>query len=258
MIFISYVQQFIRAKQVFLCLMLLFSFVFSSELFSMERTLSLKGNLQRAKAGDYLVTAQDKNYSVLLIRNKNEKDLTIEEITVPNGRIPTESFSWKNWIENGAPGNTCWVMYVIDLSSGTIQRSFSFTKNQWINISQSQNFLSTLLNLNFKPIAENERKKVGPRPAADSYDRRRIWQPPLIVEGKKIPDVAFDGWRTRWPKDSSELSEKFIEVYMPKDSDKYPAYFPYWLQVNGVVGKAKVRIVDSGSGLASPAQLFPP
>ena len=45
-----------------------------------------------------------------------------------------------------------------------------------------------------------------------------------------------------------------IEVYVPHESNKYPAYFPYWLQISGMVGKAKVRIVDSGSQLASPAR----
>ena len=35
-------------------------------------------------------------------------------------------------------------------------------------------------------------------------------------------------------------------------NQNYPSYFPYWLQVNGVAGKAKIRIIDSGSNLKSP------
>ena len=35
-----------------------------------EDELLLRDNLNRAKAGDYLVTAQNKNYSILIIRSK--------------------------------------------------------------------------------------------------------------------------------------------------------------------------------------------
>jgi len=216
--------------------------------------LLLRDNLLRARAGDYLVTTQNKNYTILLIRSKEPSRLYIEEITVPISRIP-KNVSWREWVEKGASGNTCWVLYAIEFPSGTIQHAFSFTRNEWVTIPQSQNFLSTLLNLHLKRIPENERKKIGPPPLSDSVDRRSLWQPRLIVDGKAIPGVQFDGWRTRWPKDATELSGKMIEVYIPRENEKYPSYFPYWLQINGMVGKAKVRIVDSGAGLFSPARI---
>lgn len=228
-------------------LLLIFS-LFSS-LQAEETEMSLRNNLDRALAGDFLVTAQNKNYTVLIVRKKEGQKLSFEEITMPMSRVPKENFSWRNWIEKKAPGHTCWVMYVIDLPTGQVQQTYSFTKNEWVSIPQSQNFLSTLLNLKLKRVDDSERKKVGPPPALDSFDRRSYWQPNLIVDGKIIPGVTFDAWRTRWPKDSSELSGKVIEVYVPKENDKYPSYFPYWLQVSGVVGNAKVRIVDSGTKL---------
>jgi len=222
---------------------------FLSSLKAEVTELLLRDNMSRSQVGDYLVTAQNKNYSILLIRKKEGEQLSVEEITMPMSRVPQTNFSWKNWIENRAPGNTSWVMYVIHLPTGTMQQTYSFTRNEWVTIPQSQNFLSTLLNLRLNRVEDHERKKVGPPPAQDSFDRRPYWQPPLIVEGKCIKGVTFDSWRTRWPKDGSELSGKIIEVYIPKDNDKYPSYFPYWLQVSGVVGNAKVRIVDSGSHL---------
>lgn len=234
-----------------LLLGLLFSILFLIPLQGTESELLLRQNLSRAQPGDYLVTAQNKNYTLLVIRNKDEQSLNIEEITMPISRVPSGSFSWRNWMEKGAPGNTCWIMYTIHLASGMIQQTFSFTRNEWITVPQSQHFLSTLLNLPLKRVPDRERKKIGPPPASDHIDRRPYWQPRLVVEGQNIQGVPFEAWRTRWPKDGSDLAGKVIEMYVPQENEKYPSYFPYWLQVYGVVGNAKVRIVDSGTTLPS-------
>lgn len=224
----------------------------TSSAFAAGNELLLRDNLKRAQQGDFLVSTQNKNYTVLLIRGKDGEQLYIEEITLPSSRLPKSPFSWRKWVEGGAPGHTCWLMYTVHLPTGIMQQTYSYTRNEWVTIPQSQNFFSTLLNLKLNKIDDSERKKVGPPPAADSRDRRRTWQPDLVVDGSVIKGVTFDAWRTRWPNDGTDLSGKVIEVYVPQDSDKYPAYFPYWLQISGIVGNAKVRIVDSGSGLVSP------
>lgn len=223
-----------------------------SSLRAEEGELLLRDNLSKARPGDYLVTGQNKNFSVMIIRSLENEQLTIEEITMPMSRISGDSFSWRNWVEKGAPGHTCWVMYTIHLPSGAMYQAFSYTKNEWMTIPQSQNFLSTLLNLHLQKIPDRERKKIGPPPASEHGDRRAFWQPKMVVDGKTIQKVAFDAWRTRWPKDGTELAGKTIEVFVPAENDKYPSYFPYWLQVSGVVGNAKVRIVDSGTHLFTP------
>ena len=233
-------------KSSFLTILLLFSFpVFAKE------ELILKDNLKLAKVGDYLVTAQNKNYTILLITNKTDEELSIEEITLSQSR-KTGNLSWKEWVKNQAPGHNSWIMYTINLPTGIMQKIFSFTKNDWINLPESQNFFSTLLNLKLNKVDDCERKKIGTPPSGDSRDRRKIWQPPLIVDGTVITGVLFDAWQTRWPSDNSDLSGKVIEVFVPKENDKYPSYFPYWLQISGIIGNAKVRIVDSGNGLISP------
>lgn len=226
----------------------------ATSLFSEQMEMMLRDNLSKARPGDFLVTAQNKNYTVLIIRSKEKDLLNIEEITMPMSRVSSEGFSWRNWIQQGASGNTCWLMYAIHLPTGSLRQIFSFTKNEWVTIPQSQNFMSTLLNLRLKQIPYHERKKIGPPPASDSRDRDRrpYWQPRLVVDGQMIKGVIFDGWRTKWPKDGSELSGKIIEVYVPKENDKYPSYFPFWLQVSGVIGNAKARIVDSGTNLVNP------
>lgn len=214
--------------------------------------LLLRDNLQRAQQGDFLVTSQSKNYTVLLIKGRDAEQLYIEEITIPASGVSKLPFGWKMWVADGAPGHTCWLLYTVHLPTGTMQQTYSYTRNEWVTIPQSQNFFSTLLNLKLSKIDDFDRKKVGPAPLPDSRDRRRLWQPELVVDGNVIKDVRFDAWRTRWPNDGSEISGKIIEIYVPAESEKYPSYFPYWLQISGLVGNAKVRIVDSGSGLVSP------
>lgn len=186
----------------------------------------------------------------MLIRNKNNQVLTIEEIAVPENKSPSK-MSWKEWVNQNAPGNTSWVAYDINLNNGQMIRYYSFTKKNWFEIPDGDNFLSKLLNLRLTKIPDSARKKVGPPPISGP-DWRPLWQPRMIVNGEPIKNVPFDAWRTRWPQDGSDLSNKTIEVFLPRDSQLYPSYFPYWLQINGAVGKAKIRIIDSGTQLQSP------
>lgn len=213
-----------------------------------ENEMILKDNLKRAQLGDFIVTAQNKTYTMLLVREKNDKELTFEEITVPASRKP-QGMSWREWIHKGASGHTGWIMYQVSLESGLVTNVFSFNKNEWVSIPKTQNILSTLLNLRLKLVSLQDRKKIGLRPFNGSKESRALWQPRMVVDGQTIQGVSFEAWRTRWPKDGSELAGKNIEVYVPLENDKYPSYFPYWLQISGMVGKAQIRIVDSGTTL---------
>lgn len=212
--------------------------------------LFLKDNLQRAQPGDYIVIFANKTITLMHVYDKKNQILVVEEVSAPGSRLP-KKVNWKTWIQNEAPENTSWVMYEIDLNTGKMLRYYSFTKKGWFEIAEADNFLSKLLNLRLSKIPEKERKKVGLKILAES-EEARIWQPPLIVDGQTIRGVKFDAWRTRWPQDNSDLAGKMIELYLPQDNQAYPSYFPYWLQVYGTIGKARVRIVDSGTDLRSP------
>lgn len=227
---------------------LLSLFIFVTCLLQAEDIPLLKANLSRAQPGQYLVTAQNKNYSVLVVEKKEGDILEVHEIMVPSKMIKKEGFSWKNWIATGAKGSSSWLLYRIHMPTGTIQHTFSYTSNQWVSVPQVQNFLTTLLNLNFAPIPDSERKKVGPATLLGP-DKRPVWTPTMVVEGTKMTGVPFTAWRTLWPKDGTDLSERTIEVYIPQESDKYPSYFPYWLQISGMLGHAKIHIIDSGNKL---------
>lgn len=220
--------------------------------------LYLRDNLGKARAGDYIVTYQNKAFTLLHISEKSGNGLTVEEITVPAQVMPkTGKVAWKEWVQGGAPGHTSWVVYDVDLESGKVGRYYSYSKNEWM--APADNFLSTLLNLRLELVPVSERKRVGPRPNDTFADRRKPWQPRMIVNGQVVEGVNFDEWRTSWPKDNSDLSGRTIEVFLPVEglSEQYPSYFPYWLQISGMIGKAKIRIIDSGSGLVSPKPSLP-
>lgn len=212
----------------------------------------LRDNLQRAEQGDFIVTAQNKTCTVLHVYEKDKNILTLEEVSLPAPRAKMVVGSWRSWIQAGAPGHTSWIMYTVNLLNGSVEKCFSFSKNRWCDPSATENFLGKLLNLHLKLVPLNERKKVGISSGPPSQDRRRLWQPKLIVDGMVIPGVPFNAWRTRWPNDSSPISGKKIEVYVPAENSPYPAYFPYWLQIHGTLGKAQLRVIDSGKGLISP------
>lgn len=216
------------------------------------KEMQLRDNLQRARPGDYIVTAQRKMFTLLHIYSKQDDLLLVEEISVPMAKVKREQMAWKNWVMQGAPGHTSWVLYPIKMSRGEMLEAYSLAKNGWYKILPSDNFLSTLLNLRLTLISRDERKKVGPL-FASGPEGRPLWQPRMIVEGKVVQGVTFDAWRTQWPKDGGQLSGKTIEVFTPEQNECYPSYFPYWLQISGMIGSAKIYIIDSGTGLISPA-----
>lgn len=215
--------------------------------------LFLKDNLAKAHKGDYITTVQGKNYTLLHIYDITPETITIEEVTVPSIRLKSLPINWKIWLKDNAPGNTSWVMYAVNLKEGKMKAFYSLTTQSWYDLSKANPFLSTLLNLKLEKIPLNERKRIGVLSIPGAADRRPIWQPKMFFEGDEIENVTFDGWRTWWPKDGSELGGKRIDVYLPEENEKYPSYFPYWLQITGMIGSAKVRIIDSGSGMVSPA-----
>lgn len=227
-------------------------FCLATGLFGEDLELVLKDKLKNASPGDFIVTAQGKIYSVLHIYSKEDNKIILEEINVPQSKIPSENFSWRNWVSQSAPGNSSWVMYKINLNDGSMTQPYSFTLNRYFSIPDSDNFLRQLLNLRLQIVKATERKRAGVAPDKGAPDWRPMWQPPLIVDGKSINNAFFDAYKTQWPRDGSELSGKSILVYLPDANLKVPAYFPYWLEVAGLVGKAKVRIIDSGTGLKSP------
>lgn len=219
--------------------------------FTAWSALVLRDNMSNAKQGDYIVTAQNKVYTMLLVTEKKGDEIQLDEITIPMTRVASD-LSWRQWLLCKAPQNSSWVRYTIDLRNASMTNMYSFTKGGSYKVDDANNFLSKLLNLHLESVPERYRKRVGPKASPGGGDWRPFWQPRMIVDGAVIPNVTFHAYKTYWPKDNSDLSGKSIEIYVPEDGSKYPSYFPYWLQVSGIVGKARVRIVDSGMNLILP------
>lgn len=219
--------------------------------------LVLKTNLGLAKPGDFIVASQGSTITLLRIFENADRFVTIEEVTIPSNRVNRCVSNWRNWYESDAPGNTSWVIYQINLNTAEMVRYFSYTKNGWYEIPKVENFLGTLLNLPLYFVPLEQRRKVGPFTSDGFYDKRPFWQPQMIVDGHVIENVQFDAYKTKWPKDGTPLSGKSIEIYLPQANSLYPAYFPYWLQISGIVGKARMRIIDSGANLGTPKPGFP-
>jgi len=215
-------------------------------------TLYLRENLKKAKSGDFVVTMQNKTFTMFHINKIDGNSLFIEEISIPSTKFAKENCTFRAWFEGGAPKNSSWIMYKIDLSTGQMLKSYVHLQNGWVEKPINQSFLSTLLNLRLNAVSPSERKKIGRVPHNRNGDKGFLWQPQLKLEGQVVKDIPFNAWYAKWPNDKSDLSGKSIEIYTPEDSDFYPSYLPYWLEISGMIGSAKIRIVDSGRNLTSP------
>lgn len=225
--------------------------------------IHLKDQFQKAQIGDFIIALQNKCYTLLRIHDKNESSVTIEEITVPENVMgcfkdnDTKNLHWRRWVQQGAPKNSSWVIYLISLKTGKIEEYYSYTRQSWIDVNGLDNLLPSLLNIPFQFIPPAKRRKVGPPPLYGEADKRNAWQPRLITDGKMIPKAKFEAFTTVWPKDESPLANKTIEIYLPLGYPQVPSYFPYWLQVEDKVATVKVRVVDSGKQMTSLAPGLP-
>jgi hypothetical protein len=211
---------------------------------------SLQERLAQAHPGDYVVTAQEGNYSLLSVRSLKEEKLVLEEIAVPQAQIELKKVDWKQWVANRAPGHTSWTLYEIQLSSGTLIDCFSLSKNGWVQLDASEQFLNRLLTLRLAPVPRAERKKIGPLPSANEPDTRALWNPSLIMGGKKKPKAEFVVMTTTWPDDGSQLALCKVDLYFAQECPDFP--FPFWIEVQSPHYTFKSRAIDSGQGLSSP------
>lgn len=213
--------------------------------------LHLRENFKKAESGDFLVAMQGKVLTLFRIEKNENQILYLEEVSIGSTVFKKQKTTFKSWFENGAIGFTSWNFYEIHLNTGKIIKSYNFLNGQWTEKPVLNSFLPTLLNLKLTKVPLNLRKKLG----KSSNGAPLYWQPKLQFEGQCIENIFFDAWFAKWPNDKSELSEKTIEIYTPENSSLYPAYLPYWLEVSGMVGGAKIRMIDSGKNLKSPHPL---
>ncbi|NGX61403.1 MAG: hypothetical protein K940chlam9_00888 [Chlamydiae bacterium] len=234
---------------------LLFFLIFATSLYGEE--LRLKDLLRSAEPGSYFVTEHSQLYTFFYIQDRQDETLFLEEVCIPAKRFVKAKMDWGKWFCEGAKGNTGWLVSQVDLGTGEFLDTFSYAHQGWVDTSDFRHFLSTLLNLPFYPVPENKRQKIGSPPPANRADTRRNWNPRFTYQGETIKNVPFSAWVSHWPRDKSELSGKYLEIYLPEHAEgdglpNYPTYFPHWIEIEGAVGTAKLRVVDSGYTSCSP------
>ena len=169
--------------------MLYFVLLFMLPLYS---ELSLSDNFRSAKPGDYVVAQFGRTDTLLRVVSFNGDQVRMEEVSAPSYlKFP----SWQEWLHNGAEGSSSWVTFVINLKTGELKDFYSLSRGCFLQVAESENFLSTLLSLKFEKIPRENMKMGG---------TRRIWQPTLYFNSQAIEGVFFEFFKT--------------------DARKYPAY----------------------------------
>jgi hypothetical protein len=230
----------------------LFTFIFISLIscsFAVE-PIYLQKKLEQGQVGDYIVTAQEGHLSLLLIRAQTETSFLLEEVTVPEKLVTLKGHSWQKWLQNKAPGHTSWSLFEIDRKQCRVTRCFSYSKNAWIYLTEEEQFFSKLLALPLSPLPLAARKKIGLAPSDGGLDTRPVWNPPVVIEGKKISKPTLEVFSTQWPEDSTPLARCTLELYFNGKDVNFA--FPYWIEVKSPHYAFKIRTVDSGKGLKSP------
>lgn len=215
----------------------------------------LKDKFISSKNGDYIVSELNQTYTLLRIHQISSEALILEEISFPPNAVKMGKDSLEAWLSKGAQGHTSWHILEWDLNNSKISECFSFTRNAWLLLNESDSILIKLLSLPLRKIPDDNRKKIGPRPL-NGPDYRKIWNPPLVIDGKQQKSPSFEAFSVNLPSDGSPLSGKRLEVYFDKKNPKFP--FPYWAQITDDSNAAfKMRIIDSGENLFSPTLELP-
>lgn len=194
--------------------------------------------------------------TLIAIHSISPHSLIIEEISAPSHHFKNRSSGgfWIDWVKKRAPGHTSWAMLEIDLHSNQVIECYSFSRGAWVQLSSQESLFSTLLQLPLKEISKEKRRRIGPPPGDGETDTRKIWEPPMVFEGKKKENVHFDAFEGVWPEDGSELAGKTISLFFDKEIH-FP--LPFWIQVEASHGTTQVRTIDAGRKFASPYLTFP-
>ncbi|MEI6242695.1 MAG: hypothetical protein WCP39_04740 [Chlamydiota bacterium] len=206
--------------------------------------LCLQDFLQTGEKGDFFVTENQKMISLILIREKINDELIFEEISLPEEKKPT--ISWQDWIEKNAPGNISWQIFSLNLSTHKIDKCYSFTEETFLQLQEDTLLLPKLSILSLNLVPKEQRKKIGPPPPPGEIDRRGIFFPSCIIEGKPYKGT-FEVYRGIWPKDGSPFADKIFDFYFAKNQA-----FPFWIHIDAGHITIMFRVIDTGKRMISP------
>lgn len=214
------------------------------------QSITLKNRFEKGTPGDFIVTAQEGIYTILILRDKEKKQLILEEISIPQKQLEVKKIHWQNWLDQKAPGHSSWSLFEIDLEQGKLIESYSINKQSWLYVDSSEFLLSKLLELPLHKVNKEARKKIGPPPGPGEQDFRSIWNPPLVYSGKILKKPSFEVYQGQWPHDRSIIKDCLIDFYFSSLDPLFP--FPYWIEIQSAHYTLTIRAIDSGKGLISP------
>ena len=224
---------------------------FSIFLIPLFATITLKDKLKHLEKGDYIVAKKNKTCYLFVVSEIKEDFLSFLEFSIFENTIsklyPKEK-NWKKWAESGAKGHFSKIIYELDLKENKLINAYSFTKRTYLKFSDQNFYFQKLLNLKLNSA---EPLKIGSPPLSeDDLDTRESWYPSLIIDGKKeafnFKTPHFEVFETKWPKDSSPLSSKILQIYF---SQKNNFNFPYWIQITTGHIDVVLQAIDSGKKL---------
>ena len=64
--------------------------------------LRLQEKFTQAQVGDYVVTAHDDAYSMLLLRSHTKDVLILEEVSIPSQQVDLKHINWRQWLAQKA------------------------------------------------------------------------------------------------------------------------------------------------------------
>ncbi len=211
-----------------------------------------KNIFSQANPGDYSIYQNGSSVTILNIHSKELPFITFEEITMPKSIYENvKGKDLNTWVNNRAPGSTCWTLMEINLDTLQVTGSYCLSRKSHLYINKEDTLIASLLNLDLIPVKEEDRSKIGPR-RGEKVDSRPLWKPSMFVAGKKKEPKKMDVYQSNWENDGSALSGKQIQLYLLND---FP--FPYWIQLAGSIGSKKMISIDSGTNLTSPAEKIP-
>lgn len=191
-----------------------------------------------AKEGDFVVYENNKNSSMLIINQIDDKKIIIEEVSFPS-YLKNKIVDPQKWLEQKAPGNTSWRIYELDRKTQNLTQAYSYTENSHLLLNEQNFFLSKFFSLNLLPVTESYRRKIGS--PTIKPDTRPYWNPPIYIDGIKHqkPSVAF---YANWPNDGSKLENERINLYFIENS-----FFPSWIEIEASKIVSPFKVSNSGN-----------
>ena len=206
---------------------------------------TFKDKLNLLQDGDYTVVLEKKIFYLYVVTKKENSNIYLDEMTILKDDAK-DIKSFKNWAEKDLKKCSSHITYLIDLKNNKITDCYSRTRKTKIKIQNSDLFLTTLMKLYLKKIPDEKRQRIGSPPLNDEMDRRKIWYPPVKIDGILNKNLKLDSFETFWPKDKSDLSEQNVNLYFDMEN-KFG--FPYWIQINTTNFRVIFQVVDSGKNL---------